>query len=233
MGATPSKKNAPSREIPPPSAVGAPLGAAGATLFGTVARLRHDRAVHARGWAFRAVVETADPRLAAAGDEAVVRLSRGAGLPAAMPDVGGIAIRFSPGTPSQLDLLVATSTTLPVRYQAPVPRRRVEGATFTSIAPYELDGERVRLDAQVSGARTFDGIPDARPGQLRIELGARSRRALRPLATVRLEERLLDDEADQLRFSPVDAQPWLRPVGLLHAIRPPAYTASRGAAPPP
>src|SRR5688572_13914175 len=71
--------------------------------LGALARLRHGKPMHPRGAVFAAVLERSGsgngawgvPWLDSASSEAaVVRLSRGAGLPAALPDLLGLAIRL-------------------------------------------------------------------------------------------------------------------------------------------
>src|SRR5918998_1552029 len=77
--------------------VGAPLGA--------LARRSGGKPMHPRGTVFDAVLHRHDgpawgvPWLSAtATDDVVARISRGAGLPAPLPDVLGLAIRLPGGT---------------------------------------------------------------------------------------------------------------------------------------
>lgn len=217
------------KRIAPPW-LAAPLAA----VFGGVARLRRARGLHPRGVALGAVVEEADPRLGAPGDEAVVRLSRGAGLPSPLPDVLGVALRLPSAPGGAVDLLASTTTSLPLAYQLPLPTRRLDRALFTSITPYEVDGERALLVARVVGVERMTDLRERR-GEVRVLFGTASTaaRPVRPLVTVRLREELTGDDARALRFAPVEQAPsWCRPAGFVHALRPRAYAASRRGWPP-
>lgn len=94
-------------------------------LFSRLARMRHDRALHPRGSVSRATWTVEDPTSAlgaALGTgtwPAVVRLSRGLGVPAPLPDVHGVAVRLDHDG-ERVDLLFsgtsrAMSTLLPYR----------------------------------------------------------------------------------------------------------------------
>src|SRR4051795_4235356 len=130
---------------------------ASALALGTA--VRGARVFHPRGRASTGTVEVAGggswgARLLddAGRHDVVVRLSRGVGLPAPLPDVVGLAVRFDglgrDGGP--LDLLVNTSGSLPgLRHlflPAPV------GRTFSSVLPYRTgSGRTVMLGARGDG----------------------------------------------------------------------------------
>src|SRR5215210_5904864 len=83
-----------------------PAATAASAVFGGLASLRHRRSLHPDGASYHATVRIdADERYA--GDEghvpvlarpgtytALLRFSRGLGLPSALPDALGIAVRF-------------------------------------------------------------------------------------------------------------------------------------------
>src|SRR3954471_22227465 len=69
-----------------------------------------------------------------------VRVSRGAGLPEPLPDVLGLAVRIEDahGLGHAQDLLLGSSSSLPVGRQLFVPAASFSGATLTPILPYRL-----------------------------------------------------------------------------------------------
>ena len=87
-----------------------------AVPLGAVARRRHGRPMHPRGAVFDAVLDRTGslppwgvPWLdEPAREDVVVRLSRGAGLPAPLPDLLGLAVRV-PGDDDPVDLLLTSA----------------------------------------------------------------------------------------------------------------------------
>jgi hypothetical protein len=116
--------------------------------------------MHPRGAVFDAVLDRHGgpdwgvPWLAATvRDAAVARLSRGAGLPAPLPDLLGIAIRLPTGD-EPVDLLLTTTGRGALTRLVPVLRR--DAATFySSIMGYRSDAGTIRF-AAVADA---DGLP--------------------------------------------------------------------------
>src|SRR5689334_3293962 len=101
--------------------------------------------MHPRGAVFDAVLERTGsappwgvPWLDDPGrDDVVVRLSRGAGLPAPLPDLLGLAIRL-PGDGDPVDLLLTSTGRGALTRLVPVPRR--DSATaYSSIMGYRSD----------------------------------------------------------------------------------------------
>src|SRR3954447_6421706 len=92
--------------------------------FSVASRLRGERAIHAPGVTFtgRVIVTGAQPPLGvplldtAAEHPALLRFSRGVGLPEGWPDVRGLAIRIldAHGPGSDQDLLVSTTVVAPL-----------------------------------------------------------------------------------------------------------------------
>ncbi|WP_324274633.1 phosphodiesterase [Blastococcus brunescens] len=78
-------------------------------------------------------------------DRGVARLSRGAGLPARLPDLLGLAVRV-PGDGSPVDLLLSTTGEGRVTRFVPVLRRDA-AAVHSSIMGYRSDAGTVRLAA--------------------------------------------------------------------------------------
>jgi hypothetical protein len=136
-----------------PRAAGRVVGAA----LGGLAWLRQGKPMHPRGAVFSAVLErygTGDddrgwgvPWLdEAATDAAVVRLSRGAGLPAPLPDLLGLAIRLPSAGAAPVDLLLTTTGRGPLGRMLPALRRD-SAAVFSSIMGYRSDAGILRIAA--------------------------------------------------------------------------------------
>ena len=121
-----------------------------------LARLRSGKPMHPRGAVFSAVLErhgsgSGDgwgvPWLdTAATQDAVVRLSRSAGLPAPLPDVLGLALRLPSDSGTQIDLLLSTTGRGAVTRLLPAPRRDT-AAVYSSIMGYRSDAGTLRIAA--------------------------------------------------------------------------------------
>jgi hypothetical protein len=141
-------------------------GRAVAVLIAAATRLRGAKPMHPRGVLFDAVLErTGPPRPWGVGwidarsvDRVVVRLSRGAGLPARWPDLLGMAIRFPAPDDGAgpVDLLLSSTGRGPVSRMVPVLRR--DAATvYSSIMSYGSPVGRVRFAALPERS----GVPSA------------------------------------------------------------------------
>ncbi|WP_370327507.1 phosphodiesterase [Euzebya sp.] len=211
-------------------------------LFTALARVRDARAFHPRGVTFAGALTLVGRGVRLPGVEAgpaLVRLSKGAGLPDGVPDVLGLAVRLpdalGPGRPQ--DLLLSTAGTAPVARHLLRPTRGVDRRTFSSLLPYRVEG-----GARVVGAR-WAGPPRAEPlriadleaavdgGEAAFTLVVASPSGeWHPVAHLQLQRRLPADEARRIRFHPWNTAPGLRPAGLLNRLRGPAYAGSqRGA----
>ena len=190
--------------------------AAFAATLGAATALRGARVFHPHGRTHDAVVTVTGGHGTGARlldepgrHQGVVRLSRGAGLPAPLPDVEGLALRL-PGEGvggAPLDLLINSAW----RY-AFVPS--VIAPTWLAILPHRTGSGRLVL----LGARPVDGgftllVAD-------------------PLGRWRQWGRLsLGGELDgeDLRFAPTVGAPDLQPVELFRALRAQSYDASQAA----
>jgi hypothetical protein len=203
-----------------------------------VARWRRGRPMHPRGAVFDAVLERSGcvppwgvPWLdEPARDPVVVRLSRGAGLPAPLPDLLGLAIRV-PGAVKPVDLLLTTAGSGGLTRLLPVPRRDT-AAVYSSIMGYRSDAGIVRFaafpdddDVPSDPARLADEV--AREG-LRFTLrAARGLGPWRPFGrlTVTGPREPLDSG---VRFDAVLNPPsGLVPDGPIARFRAPAYATAR------
>jgi hypothetical protein len=195
-------------------------GRAVAVPLGALARRRRGKPMHPRGTVLDAVLQRTGgpagwrvPWLAGSGDEAaLVRLSRGAGLPTPLPDLLGLAVRIPDGP---VDLLLSTTGTAPLLRQVPVLRRR-PAAAYTSTMGYRTDGGTLRLAA----------LPDR--GARRFTLAAaRGQGPWRPFGRLVLGDPRGPLDPD-VRFDAVRNPPHgLVPDGPMARFRAPAYAAAR------
>jgi hypothetical protein len=187
--------------------------AAFATTLGVGTALRGARVFHPHGSARSATVTVTGGHdwgaelLDRPGvHEGLVRLSRGAGLPAPLPDVDGLALRlFGLGVgAAPLDVLVNSAW----RY-AFVPS--VLAPTWSAVLPHRTgSGRLVLLGARPTGGG-FDLLAAPLLGRWqpwgRLELGAPC-------------------DGEGLRFAPTVGADDLQPVGLLRSLRAWSYEAS-------
>lgn len=203
------------------------------TTFRTLSRVRGARIFHSRGDAFEASWEPVDRDVftttgLAEDQQAIVRLSKGVGLPDGIPDILGIAIKVlgAHGPRLDQDLLLASALNAGAGRRMLWPARHFTSATFSSVLAHEVGSRRTHLVARVLGPdRT--SLADVRSGaapHLQILLDDTSGRRL---ARLRLGRPLGPRPSQDLRFDPWHAGPGLRPVGLANWIRRPAYRASQ------
>jgi len=204
--------------------------------IGALARRRGGKPMHPRGAVFDAVLHRHGggwgiPWLdAAVTESAVVRLSRGAGLPAPLPDLLGLAVRL-PGAGTPVDLLLSTTGRGPLSRLLPVLRRD-SAAVYSSIMAYRSDAGSLRLAALPEA----DGMPSdpaplagavGREG-LRFTLAvARGAGPWQPFATLTLTGPVPVLDPD-VRFDAVqNPPPGLVPDGPMARFRAPSYARAR------
>lgn len=223
-----------------PRLVGEAAGRVLARVFGVVARTRHDRALHPDGVTVRGRLElhgaaagatTGIAWLDTAGvEDVVVRLSRGGGLPAWLPDVQGLALRCSGG-----DVLLSSSGAVPVLRHVPALHGSPSTAFYGSVIPFASRRGPVLL-----AARAVDGVPrPAAPDALLRSL------AHHPmvLALLRGGPRgpwhvvgrltLGGTPVPDVRFDPADAPPGLSTYPFVARLRARAYARSQEVPAPP
>lgn len=118
-----------------------------AGVMGALLKVRGPRPIHTTGVALQgritwrppsavpSGIEWIDDRGAGSPPQVAARYSRGASLPAALPDVLGLAVRVGTAHgPADL-LLSTTGYGVPGRFLL-VPRRRADGAWFSTLMPY-------------------------------------------------------------------------------------------------
>ena len=109
--------------------------AAAGTLFGTLARALGTRPLHPEGWAYEAELVVDEPRIRGARlfsvrkrRHAIVRFSKGFGLPEPMPDLMSMAIKV----PDAYCCSWSTSTRAPARRSRRTPSRRASRSSTTT-----------------------------------------------------------------------------------------------------
>ncbi|AEG45480.1 hypothetical protein L600_001500000430 [Isoptericola variabilis J7] len=114
---------------------------AGAALAGVVAAValaRRRRPLHPRGVLLDGVLEAVDPRAAsvlpARRTEVLVRLSVSVGMPRGLPDVVGVAVRWTDDGAPQDVLFASTGRGRLTRYVL-TARRRLTGGWLTTLMP--------------------------------------------------------------------------------------------------
>jgi hypothetical protein len=210
--------------------------------------LRRKQVFHPHGIAFSATLDVTGGRHGAplldepARRRAVVRLSRGVGLPEHLPDFLGLAVRVldAHGPDAHQDLLLVTSGDRPVLRHLLTPARSYDHGRWSTLLPYEVGGRRVVFGARPlrrAGPRTTrlaDLPPALAAGDLRFELGAAEARGpWREVGVLELGAPLTEREAQSLRFTPANTGGGIQPVGVLQATRRLAYRGSQATRPTP
>jgi hypothetical protein len=222
-----------------------PARAGAALLFGALTLVRRRRIFHPDGALFAAELRVLRGAHAALDwdllrrprrFDALVRLSRGAGLPEPLVDHLGIALRVvdAYGRGRHQDLLLGASSPLPVGRHLLLPARGYLRSWYSTVLPYRARGRRVVLGAQPLDGGAVGDDPyriephgDGTPAW-RI-LAASLTGGWQPIAELRLERRLPDARAEALRFNPWNTGGGLEPSGLLNALRDSAYRSSQAA----
>lgn len=196
-----------------------------AAALGVGSRIRGTKVAHPRGVVHSATLRVAGdsrlgvPLLSQAGEhEALVRLSRGVGLPRPAPDVLGLALRIpdAHGPQSHQDFLLVTSGGGPITRHLLLPARGVAGRPYSTLIPYRIDGRLYTLLARPrSGTAPVFDLAVAPIGG-----------TPRSIASLALGPRLPDD-ANATRFNVWNTGPELEPATFLSDWRRPAYAASQ------
>lgn len=237
----------PQREHEPSVRDGGPLAAAAGPLaalgFGLASAVRRARIFHPDGAAYRATVDVTEPRGGSAllgrrgRHRAVVRLSRGVGVPAPLPDILGLAVRIEDayGDGQHQDLLLVTSSGPPVLRRLLVPASTFASARYSSLLPYRAGAARIIVGARPLPAdesvrpRTFEELTDdLASARLRFQLDvAPVGGPWEPLGTIEVGQRLTEAESESLTFNPWNTGGGLEPAGFLNAVRRAAYAGSQ------
>jgi hypothetical protein len=211
-----------------------------AVPLGAIARWRRGKPMHPRGGVYEAVLERHGnpagwgvPWLDGVGTRsATARLSRGAGLPAPLPDLLGLAVSV-PDDDGPVHLLLSSTGRGRLTRLLPVPRRDA-ACVYSSIMAYRSDAGPVRLAAFPEAADVpsepgpqADAV--ARRPLVFTLVAARGRGPWRRFGRLTLtgSERPLDPD---LRFDAVrHPPPGLVADGPMARLRAPAYATARAA----
>jgi hypothetical protein len=203
------------------------------------AALRHRRLFHPNGVMAEGILERLAPPdegLPMQSCDVIGRVSKGIGLPGALPDIAGLAWRIPP--PQDLrscgpwDVLLASTVARSRLVLAPA--RSWSGATFSSLMPLRFNGGiwwvRARLVTKIDEpGLSLDTIRNQiDSGEIAFDVEqAKGTGSFRPLS--RLTLRHLDPSRDDVAFDPVlhcDEDVELLP-GWLANFRRAAYRRSR------
>jgi hypothetical protein len=225
-----------------------PAAAAAAALFGGLATLRRRRSLHPDGASYHATVQIdgdpdfeGAPLLAhTASHAALVRFSRGAGLPPWLPDVLGLALRLcdAHGPGHHQDLLMATSAKPPVLHHLLLPGVRGPfGQPYSTILPYRA-GRGIRLFGALplrapdhdrrSDLDEFTAVAERGEACFALAVAAPFR-GWRRIGSIEVGAVLAIDTGERLCFSPWNTGGGIRPAGPFQGLRGPAYGASQRA----
>ena len=197
-------------------------------MFGALSAARRARIFHPVGTAYTATltIDGGDHPLGAlvGRHDAVVRLSRGAGMPERLPDVLGLAVKVlnAHGAGGHQDFLLVTSGEgFPARHLL-MPAHSEDERPYSSVLPYR----NARGDRFLVGARR--DVADSN----RFVLAAAS--VTGPwlaIGAVELADGLDEEQAQRLRFSPWNTGGGIEPTGVLNRLRRGAYAGSQRARP--
>jgi hypothetical protein len=210
------------------------MTAAGSVLGGlsaAAALLRHGKPLHPEGTVYDALLRrTGTARRWGSAwldemgeDRGLVRLSRAVGLPAAVPDILGLALTFDGPDGARHDLLLATTGLGPVTRFVLLPRQDPFGVAYTCLLPYATPhGPVVMAATPVAGSPLEAAHPTFRmlaasPGGPWLEFGR-----------LELTARASAEPDLPLRFDPIlNPLPDLGWYRALTRLREPAYAAAR------
>jgi hypothetical protein len=210
--------------------VARPVGRALAAATGALARLRHRRPIHTRGVLLDATLVVAEDEAGAVAvpqgrTDALARLSLSAGMPRGVPDVVGVAVRWTEDGAPQ-DVLFSSSGSGRLTRYVLAPRRALLGGWFSTVMPLRSPHGPVvlalrpdRATTRARGVVTLE-ILEATPlgpwhrfGALELHGPARDPR---------------DGDDPGVRFDPtLDAPRRLGTYGWEDRLRAPGYAAAR------
>ena len=213
-------------------------GLAAVALGAGTSALRGGRkAFHPEGCTFQARLEIdgreplAEGLLPQGKHPAVLRLSRGAGLPGGWPDVLGVALKVYVGEDDELDLLFNSSGSGAVGKYMILPARRFFERPYSTILRYDYGDEHALVGL----------LPPAGPGPSLADLQrtwnldgvvfevavARRPETWRPAGRLVVVGEYPEAEEEGMVFDPQNVPGPARPGGFFNALRTRAYPASQ------
>lgn len=232
---------------PDSPSVPGPIAVATSLFWQQLSRLRGARFFHPDGVAYTATLSVPRalgeypgvPLLERRADyPAIVRFSRATGVPEPLPDILGIAISITDlyGQGRHQDFLLATSANAPVLQHMLIPAPSgFFGQTFSSLLLYRI-GPKIRVvgaEPASEPERYRRGalaqlVDTAERGDLtyRLTLAPLAGRHT-PVANLVVGERLSEELAERIAFTPWNTGDAIRPVGPFMGIRRAAYRGSQ------
>lgn len=199
---------------------GAVARAAAAAVFGALTAGRRKRVFHPIGGGFEAtfnpVAGALDTPLFADSEprRAVVRMSKGVGLPGRLPDVLGFALKVC--EPEQ-DFLLVTSGAAPGARHLLWPAATPAARPYSSILFFRAGCDVVLLGGEMVDERAFRLTAATATGPWRA------------VGYVELHDPLPNEVSQGLHFNPSNTGGGIEPVGPLNRLRHSAYRASQRA----
>jgi hypothetical protein len=219
-------------------------------LFETLSAARGARIFHPAGAVYRARFErlpTAaldDVEILRDGFEhdAVIRFSRGLGVPRPLPDFLGLALRLPDvyGEGRHQDFLLATTGSRPFGNAVPLPAASFFGRAFSSLLPHHVGGETRLVGAfAVDPARATGELEPLAELEAAVTGGAvRFALALagattpwRPVGLLTVGSRVDPAQGAALRFNPWNTGGGIEPAWWVNRLRQPAYRGSQAGRP--
>ncbi|MDD7961380.1 hypothetical protein [Microbacterium thalli] len=222
-----------------PAPIATVIGSGLRSVFGAMLLVRRPRPIHPRGRMLAGTVRwVGEPRRTGidwidtpppSGEAPVTaRVSRSVGLPEALPDIFGLALRVQTdgsadgpgqaGSPAQgtADIeFASTGRAFPLRF-ALLPVRRAERARYGILLPY-----RGRRGPVLLSAKTLDGSPTDAAWRL-VLAAATPLGRWQPFALIRLQP--LSEQTPQPRFDAgTRVLPGARMYPWVRAVRQPSY----------
>lgn len=147
-------------------------------------------------------------------DEVLARVSRAVGLPDALPDIHGLALRVEVADGTAADLLLASTGSGRVGRFVLTASRALEGRPLTTLLPYRTPTGPALLRALPTTPDEFE-LAVASPGG-----------QWRPFAVLRVGPETQDQH--RVSFDPVlNTLPGLEPYDWVRRLREPAYRVAR------
>jgi hypothetical protein len=217
--------------------------AAAGALFGRLANLFGTRPLHPAGGAFDGELVVEHPRLRGARlfaregrRPAIVRFSRGFGIPRPAPDLVAMAIKvpdaYGPGRDQ--DLLLAAAGDRPVLRHLFAWGGTHTQRSFSTVLPFSVGGRTMVLGAVPAGsvrgryADLDELAPLAATGDLAFDLRvATPLGAWHDVARVEVGARVGEEREAQLDFNSSRTGGGIEAIGLINRIRDTAYEAAR------
>jgi hypothetical protein len=201
--------------------------------FAALARIRSAPAFHPQGQLYDGILVVEGRGPVPTGERpALVRLSRGVGLPGPVPDFLGVAVRVDPRHPAPVDFLCTTTvTTRGVGRWLVAPARRWSGARLTSLMPWESGRQRRQVLLRLDDGRIQGGRPAEPAEHVPVALGVRvvdedGRTVQQGVLTLTAAS---DRDHDDVAFDPLVHHPhgWVVGPRWVSRLREAAYVGSR------